>query len=107
VYQSLKHRWQVRLSSLLADAGVPRGLAHVHAEGVAVFPDRAARDQGNYRVLVEKALGDALVAGGWLRDDCWSMYEFGSLGYVYMPGVSQTRLRLTVTRETPLVEAVG
>jgi hypothetical protein len=47
---------------------------------------------GNYRVLLEKALGDALKVGGWLDDDDWSRYEFGGLAYAYERGVSRTRL---------------
>ena len=55
-------------------------------------PDRKRRDQGNHRFLLEKALGDALVAGGWLDDDDWARYEFGGLQMVYERGVSAMRL---------------
>jgi hypothetical protein len=38
-------------------------------EGEVSFGDGRERDQGNHRVIVEKALGDALVRGGYLPDD--------------------------------------
>jgi hypothetical protein len=58
------------------------------------FPDRRRRDQGNHRFIVEKALGDALVAGGWLPDDTWEHYEFGGLAMRVERGESWTRLML-------------
>ena len=58
------------------------------------FPTRIRRDQGNYRFLTEKALGDALVMGGWLRDDSWEFFEFGGFGMQYEKGVKRLRLML-------------
>ena len=58
------------------------------------FPNRIKRDQGNFRWMIEKALGDTLVGGGWLPDDTWDRYEFGGLTYKYEKGVSATRLML-------------
>jgi hypothetical protein len=46
---------------------------------------------------VEKALGDALVEGGWLEDDDWSRFEFGGLAAVYERGVSRTRIMVFPT----------
>jgi hypothetical protein len=63
-------------------------------EGEVTFPDTGRRDQGNYRVILEKALGDALVTGGWLRDDSWDHYEFGGLTMRVWPGESATRLMI-------------
>lgn len=91
-YQGMKQQWERLLTDLLLDAGLPKDLGRVVVEGYATFPDRARRDQGNYRVLVEKALGDALATGGWLEDDDWTRYEFGGLGYRYEKGVSAIRL---------------
>ena len=56
------------------------------------FPTRVRRDQGNYRFILEKALGDALKEGGWLEDDNWALFEFGNLGYVYEKGRSWTEV---------------
>lgn len=100
IYATQKKRWQGVLASRLAASSLPRGLARVVVEGEVTFPDRARRDQGNYRVLVEKALGDALVhgggevPGGWLEDDDWSRFEFGNLTQVHEAGRSATRLVL-------------
>lgn len=93
-YQTIKHAWQERLVELLKSTGLPLGLGHVFVEGEACFPTRVRRDQGNHRFLIEKCLGDALTAGGWLEDDDWSRYEFGRLAYRYEKGRSYTRLML-------------
>jgi hypothetical protein len=94
IYMGMKSRWQALLLARLEASGLPKPLGRVLVEGEATFPDRIRRDQGNYRVLIEKALGDALTEGGWLEDDDWTRYEFGNLAYVYERGVSRTRLML-------------
>ena len=48
---------------------VPRGLASVKAKATIRFKQRRRRDEGNFRALLEKALGDVLQAGGYLTDD--------------------------------------
>lgn len=97
LYQSLKARWQGWLGELLAATDLPKGLSYVLVEGEVTFPSRARRDQGNFRFMLEKALGDALVEGGWLEDDDWSHYEFGGLEARYEKGRSATRLMLFPT----------
>lgn len=101
-YRAMKETWEERLGALLGDAELPTGLARVTVEGVLTVPDRKRRDQGNHRFLLEKALGDALVDGGWLEDDDWSRYEFGGLQLVYEKGVSGMRLMLF-----PMAEALA
>jgi hypothetical protein len=96
-YQALKKAWQDLLTVALAASELPRPSARVFVEGEVTFPDRIKRDQGNHRFLLEKALGDALVEGGWLRDDDWDRYEFGGLSALYEKGVSRTRLLLFPT----------
>lgn len=91
-YIALKKAWGELLSAQLEMSGLPKGLSHVLVEGQCTFPDRRRRDQGNHRFMLEKALGDALVAGGWLADDSWEFYEFGGLAAGYEKGVSRTRL---------------
>lgn len=92
VYQNMKKGWEQALTLALEQAGLPKGLGRVLVEGQMCFPDRRKRDQGNHRFIVEKALGDALQAGGWLADDDWASYEFGGLAYRYENGQSWTRL---------------
>lgn len=93
-YLGVKDTWQAILTKQLEASGLPKGLGKVYVEGEIVFPDPGERDQGNFRVIVEKALGDALEAGGWLEKDDWSRYEFGQLSMRVEPGVSATRLTL-------------
>lgn len=90
VYQGWKKAWSRALGAELVAAAVPRPLGRVVVEGRVCFPTRIRRDQGNYRFLLEKALGDTLTDGGWLADDDWSQYEFGNLAYVYEKGRSWT-----------------
>lgn len=93
-YYAIKKRWQLMLLTQLASVDFPRELHQVLVEGVVTFPTRQKHDQGNYRFVVEKALGDALQAGGYLEDDDWSHYEFGNLQAEYEKGVRRTRLTL-------------
>lgn len=60
-------------------AQVPRGLESVTATAELRFKQRRRRDEGNFRVILEKALGDALVEGGWLADDTADHFRFGLL----------------------------
>jgi hypothetical protein len=91
---NLKQTWEGIFREALAKTALPKGLARVVVEGTIVFPTHGRRDQGNFRVVIEKALGDALVAGGWLSDDRWEMYEFGQLAMEVVPDVSATRLAI-------------
>lgn len=93
-YQAIKKHWSARLHELLDWSGLQRGLGYVLVEGQCCFPDRIRRDQGNFRYLLEKALGDVLTEGGWLDDDSWDFYEFGRLRKTYEKGVSWTALTL-------------
>jgi hypothetical protein len=93
-YRAIKTAWEDRFASLLEQADLPRPLDRVTVEGEITFPDKRQRDQGNHRALLEKALGDALVAGGWLPDDSWERYEFGGLQARYEKGVARTVLML-------------
>lgn len=93
-YQNMKKAWQSLLLERLRASELEPGLTHVLAEGQCTFPTRTRRDQGNHRFMLEKALGDALVQGGWLEDDDWEHYEFGGLSAVHERGVSGLRLLL-------------
>ncbi|MCA1571673.1 MAG: hypothetical protein LC798_15435 [Chloroflexi bacterium] len=94
VYRAIVGKWAPVLAELLEESGLPRGLARVMAEGEVSFGDNVDRDAGNHRVMIEKALGDALVRGGWLESDTWARYEFGALQRREEPGVNRTRLML-------------
>jgi hypothetical protein len=93
-YQNTKKLWEGLLIEQLTLVRLPKPLGGVDVEGIMGFPDRTRRDQGNFRVLIEKILGDALVEGGWLEDDSWDYYEFGGLAARYDKGESWTRLMI-------------
>jgi hypothetical protein len=78
-YQAAKKRWHVVLAPLLVASGLPLGLDRIVVEGECSFGDERDRDQGNHRVVIEKALGDVLVEEGYLPRDTWDHYEFGNL----------------------------
>jgi hypothetical protein len=101
-YRAMKEAWEALFIELLTGADLSGNLDRVVAEGEITFPDLRRRDQGNHRFLLEKALGDALVAGGWLPDDDWARYEFGGLAQRYERGVARVRVMLF-----PSVDAVG
>jgi hypothetical protein len=92
-YTVEKKKWGNLLRDKLLDLNIPR-CRRVLVEGQVTFPTRVKRDQGNYRFMVEKALGDALQAAGVLEDDDWTSYEFGGLHATYEKGVRRTSLLL-------------
>lgn len=70
-----KKQWQQTLGLLLIESRLPRALTSVEASAVLRFPTRRRRDEGNFRWLLEKALGDALVPH-WIPDDTPDRYRF-------------------------------
>lgn len=91
-----KAKWQKQISTALMAAGVPRGLGKVTATATMTFPTRRKRDEGNLRFLLEKALGDALVKGGWIEDDTGDCFSFGRIEFDAEPGDALTRIELDV-----------
>jgi hypothetical protein len=80
-----KKTWQKTMEDLLQVAGVPRGLGKVEARAVLTFTRRGRRDVVNFRTLLEKCLGDALVNGGWLDDDTPDEFSFGAIAFEVGP----------------------
>ncbi len=74
-----KQRWEGFLGIALMEARVPRKLKRVEATAALRFKQQRRRDSGNFRPLIEKALGDILVSGGWLEDDTADLYRFGEV----------------------------
>jgi hypothetical protein len=90
-----KRQLQGDLEIVLMAARLPRPLpGQVQASAVLLVPDRRRRDEGNFRTPLEKALGDALVNGGWLSDDTPEHFHFDTLVFKHEPGVRATRLLL-------------
>ena len=76
-----KLKWEEWLSYALLEQRVPKNVLRVEAAALLCFPTPQRRDEGNYRVLLEKALGDVLQQGGWLPDDTPDRYQFGSVQF--------------------------
>lgn len=93
-----KKAWEADLGSQLMYQQVPRGLTKVTAEARLTFPLQRRRDEGNFRALLEKALGDALVAGGWLADDTDEFFRFGAVRFAVERGASRTEVLLRYER---------
>ncbi len=74
-----KQRWEGFLGIALMEARVPRRLKRVEATATLRFKQQRRRDSGNFRPLIEKALGDILVTAGYLEDDTADLYSFGAV----------------------------
>jgi hypothetical protein len=79
VFQGLKASWEKLIYAGLEKARLPRGLGSVLVEAEVSFGDAIERDHDNFRVVIAKACGDALVDGGWIKSDKWSAYELGRM----------------------------
>lgn len=96
-FATQKAQWSELLLELLEDSGLPKGLDAVAVSCSLTFPNDKGRDEGNLRFLLEKALGDVLVRGGWIPDDTFfpvRRYTFGQLEAKMEAGVSETRLTI-------------
>lgn len=63
------------------------------------FPLQRGRDEGNFRWMLEKALGDALVTGRWLSDDTGGRFSTGAVTFETERGPKRTTLRITYWKE--------
>jgi hypothetical protein len=76
-----KKDWQKTFEDLLLAAAVPRGQIKIEARAVLTFTTARRRDAVNYRTVLEKCLGDALVNGRWLADDTPAEFSFGEIEF--------------------------
>ena len=93
--QRVKTEWEHQLGNALLAASVPRRLDRVQADAELRFGVRRRRDEGNFRVVLEKSLGDVLTKGGWLEDDTPDHYSFGAVVIGQHPGTRLTVVHLT------------
>jgi hypothetical protein len=91
-----KQTWEGHCMVALLHARVPKKLRKVRATAELRFPTSRRRDEGNFRSMLEKALGDALQVGGWLEDDTPEHFTFGELTFAAESGVALTRVTLEV-----------
>lgn len=95
VYQGARKHWLPFLVDQVAETGLPLGLSSVAVMARFCFPDRRTdRDKGNFRGFIEKVLGDALEAGGWIKRDNWDTYDFISVSATRRPKERWTELLL-------------
>lgn len=96
-----KKRWQAIIEKYLMMARLPRPLPHfLKVSAVMVFPTLHRRDAGNFKSPLEKALGDALVNGGWIVDDTPRWWEFKEFEFAPHRGHSTTIINLDYRKET-------
>jgi hypothetical protein len=100
-FQKEKKSWQGEIEMLLMVERVKRGGYQRAVAGAFMqFAVRAARrDSGNYKGVVEKALGDALVNYGAIEDDDDKRYLFGGVEFLPDLGPPTTRIFLYLQPE--------
>lgn len=95
--------WKELLGSLLLlefQNGLPRGCNRVSARVDLEFPSRRRRDAENYRVIISKALGDALTTVGVIPDDTAEFFELAAVG-IEAGDRSRTTIHLTCSAVRP------
>jgi hypothetical protein len=97
-----KQAWQGDLVVLFLSERLPKPLIRARVSATLRFTQRRRRDEGNYRVLLEKACGDALVTGGWLADDTPEHYRFGHVEFEAERGAARTLVRVEYEREVAM-----
>lgn len=85
-------------------SGLPRGQERIEAWATLRFPTRGRRDEGNFRWMLEKALGDALTNGRWLADDSTEQFRFYLIKIERELGPKQSVITLRYAEPAPLVE---
>jgi hypothetical protein len=94
VWNKHKKWWQEQIGlALMIEIKPKRDLeTPVLVDAVLWFKVNRGRDEGNFRSLLEKATGDALVSGGWIPDDTPDYFQFR--GVRFMKGNTATTLLL-------------
>jgi hypothetical protein len=97
-FHRLKKKWEGLFQIVLLEQRVPKGLRKVQASARLRFPVKRKRDEGNFRWLLEKALGDVLQAAGHLSDDTPDEFTFTALDFDPAKGSPRTTVTLEVFR---------
>lgn len=102
---AIKKALQATLEGHLMASGLPRDLNRVEAWAHLRFPRAGLRrDEGNFRWMLEKALGDALTNGRWLGDDTADAYTFYLLRFDREPGPARTTISIRYGEAEPLLD---
>lgn len=95
VFHRKKKEWQSIFETLLMSTGFPRDWQEMTVVVRLTFPEKRRRDEGNFRALLEKALGDALVNGRWIPDDTPEHFFFERVHFEQQTGKPKTTVELT------------
>jgi hypothetical protein len=84
VWDRNKKLWQEHIGRALMTEVRPRRSLEtpVIVDATLWFKLRRNRDEGNFRSLLEKATGDALVRGGYIPDDTSEHFLFNRLTFL-------------------------
>lgn len=101
-YRWQKNKWEniVLIELAMSKLGKPLRIP-VWVTAQLRFPTNRRRDEGNYRMMLEKVCGDALVGGDWIPDDTPEYYRFGEVTFSDERGASQTILTFTQGNTRP------
>jgi Holliday junction resolvase RusA-like endonuclease len=92
-----KKQWEGLLFAAILQAKPPKPLpGPVEATAVLIVPTRRRRDEGNFRMVLEKSLGDVLQKMGYIPDDTPEFFTFAGLEFEYQKGMRETRVTLTI-----------
>lgn len=98
-FRDEKKRWEGIFCGRLMQARPPKGALHVKASATLRFPSRRKRDEGNFRTIIEKAVGDALQLMGVIEDDGPEFFEFERVVFEEECGPARTVVNLIVLIE--------
>jgi hypothetical protein len=86
--------WRETIETLMLSTGFPRDWDHIAVVVRLTFPTKRRRDVVNYRTLLEKATGDALVNGRWIPDDTPEHFFFERIHFEQQTGEPKTTFEL-------------
>lgn len=98
VWQTHKKAWEDRMVAAIVDAGIP-AYTGLFARTTAVLevPTRRRRDAGNFGVILEKALGDALQRASVIPDDTPEWWSWTSVSFRNTPREKRTVVVVQLT----------
>lgn len=88
-------KWKEIVEGAMLSTGFPRDWDHISVKVRLTFPTKTRRDEINYRVILEKATGDALVNGKWIPDDVPEHFVFEGVHFEQQAGPKRTTWELT------------
>lgn len=91
-----KKRWEGIFCGLLMKHQIHKGATSVRAKAMIRFPTNRRRDEGNFRMLIEKALGDALQVMKVIPDDGPEQYRFEQVNFDHTKGNKLTTVTLDI-----------